>query len=54
MAAVGEGLVEAGTPDGAGLTFGGARASGVGGVGAIGGALFFGDGRDWDAKVSFR
>ena len=30
---------------GAGLAFGGARAGGAGGVGAIGGVLLFGDGR---------
>ena len=37
--------VRAGVPGGAGLAFGGARAGGAGGVGAVGGELFFGDGR---------
>ena len=37
--------VRAGIAGGAGLAFRGARAGGVGGVGPIGGALLFGDGR---------
>ncbi len=35
----------AGVPGGAGLPFGGARAGGASGIGAVGGELLFGDGR---------
>jgi len=46
--------VSAGIAGGAGLAFGGARARALGGVGAIGGELFFSDMRaSWSSSVSF-